>query len=663
MTIRLVVAVVLVTVISMTLQVPEVAVSAYMVFFVTKENRVVTALAGVLLIVGATVAIAASLVLVHWTLEFPALRVIVMAVALFTGMYLSRVSVIGPLGFAIGFVMATAQSFMDGAPNGESAVRALLWLWVLVVYPIALTVVLNQMLLPAHPHIALQQALAERLSAAVAAVRRFVGVGEADAKASAALRDLATRGSASLLRLLHFAESKDARRAAHHAAESAIIAASERLVVAAAALEMRRQPGFAKFDLVCAWALIDEITELQAATRDDRDVPTRENPEAAEANVVELRELQEATTALRDSLNGRTNVASWPSPASLKAKKHLFVADAFSNPTHVHFALKVTLAAMICYVFYTGVDWSGIHTAFITCCFIGLESTGASLRKGWLRLAGCCLGGLLGFVAILHLIPHMETIVSLALLTAAVSAIAGWVAAGSERIAYAGLQIALAFYLTIFQGFAPATDLDVIRDRVAGIVLGIVVVSAVFRYLWPERVIDRLRATLATCLRNLACLVAIPHRGQPEESFTKESMHLCADVTGNIDKCVRLAELTMFEDPEADHRRHSIVLEAVQDLYLAAAGLTSKAACMDWKLLSDEIQLRDEELRKMVAGRLEAAASGIQNDSLSDFQDFESQRTIQYSSADLSATGRAALLRTLLAQTDLLNEELTSRRG
>src|SRR5882757_5812615 len=63
MTIRLVVGVVLVTIISMSLQVPEVALSAYMVFFVTKENRVLTALVGVLFMVGATLAIAASLML------------------------------------------------------------------------------------------------------------------------------------------------------------------------------------------------------------------------------------------------------------------------------------------------------------------------------------------------------------------------------------------------------------------------------------------------------------------------------------------------------------------------------------------------------------------------------------------------------------------------
>ena len=46
-TARIVVTVVLVIVISMALQIPEAVLSAYMVFFVTKENKVVTTLVGV----------------------------------------------------------------------------------------------------------------------------------------------------------------------------------------------------------------------------------------------------------------------------------------------------------------------------------------------------------------------------------------------------------------------------------------------------------------------------------------------------------------------------------------------------------------------------------------------------------------------------------------
>jgi multidrug resistance protein MdtO len=165
----------------------------------------------------------------------------------------------------------------------------------------------------------------------------------------------------------------------------------------------------------------------------------------------------------------------------------LFAPDALTNPAYVRFALKVTLAAMSCYVLYTAVSWPGIHTAFITCCFISLESTAATLHKGMLRIVGCLVGGLLGFLSILYLIPRMEGITSLVLLISGGTALAGWVAAGSARIAYGGLQIALAFYMCVLQGYGPETDFDKIRDRVVGILFGIVITSLVFHYVWPER--------------------------------------------------------------------------------------------------------------------------------------------------------------------------------
>ena len=146
----------------------------------------------------------------------------------------------------------------------------------------------------------------------------------------------------------------------------------------------------------------------------------------------------------------------------------------------------------------------GIHTAFITCTFIALESTGATLHKGVLRIGGCVIGGALALFTIVFLMPHMDTIASLVVVVACASAIAGWVGAGSEMISYAGLQIAFAFFYSVFQGYAPDTDLDNVRNRVVGILFGLIVTGLVFRYIWPEHTIDRLRAALRAALRQLA---------------------------------------------------------------------------------------------------------------------------------------------------------------
>src|SRR4029450_11525617 len=101
-------------------------------------------------------------------------------------------------------------------------------------------------------------------------------------------------------------------------------------------------------------------------------------------------------------------------------------------------------AVMICYLAQSAVNWPGIRTCLVTCMIVGLTSEGATIQKGTRRFAGAIVGGALGFLAILVVVPHMESIASLVLLVAAGSAIAarGW--GGRPRIAYGGARIARA---------------------------------------------------------------------------------------------------------------------------------------------------------------------------------------------------------------------------
>ena len=382
----------------MTLQVPELSVTAYMPFFVSKESKHLTTLTGLLGFIGATIGIGMSLLLYKFTYGHPELRIPGMAIALFLGMYVSRIFVLGPLGFLIGFVVAVSQSVGEAVPSPELLVRGLLWLWVAIVYGATVTVVLNLLFLPDPP------------------------------------------------------------KAAEHPPK-----------------------------------------------------PKGSEPDG----------------------------------------RGLFVPDAFTNPAHVHFALKVTFAAMFCYIVYMAIDWSGIHTALITCTFIALESTGATLHKGVLRIGGCIIGGALALFTIVFLMPHMDTIASLVVVVACASAIAGWVATGSELISYAGLQIAFAFFYSVFQGYAPDTDLDNVRNRVVGILFGLIVTGVVFRYIWPERTIDRLRAVLRQALRQLARLVEIPRPETSIEAAKADAHRLIGETSKSFDQARRYIELTQFDSEES----------------------------------------------------------------------------------------------------------------
>src|SRR5712672_2721338 len=388
---------VLCVVISMTLQVPQLATSAYMVFFISKESKLLTTITGVGGVIVLTIGIGATLLLYKFTYGHPELRIPGMAIALFLGMWFSRVLVIGPLGFLLGFVVAVSQSVGEEVPSPELLVRGLLWLWVALAYAIAVTVVLNLLFLP-------------------------------------------------------------------------------------------------------------------------------DTPESAEHR---------------------------SKPKSEPDGRSLFKPDAFTNPAHVHFALKVTFAAMFCYIFYMAIDWSGIHTALITCTFIALESTGATLHKGALRIAGCVTGGALALFTIVFLMPHMDTIASLVVVVACASAIAGWVAAGSELISYAGLQIAFAFFYSVFQGYAPDTDLDNVRNRVIGILFGLIVTGLIFRYIWPERTIDRLGAALRVALQQLTRLVEIPRPETSIEAAKGDAHRLIGETSKSFDQAHRYLELTQFESEES----------------------------------------------------------------------------------------------------------------
>jgi uncharacterized membrane protein YccC len=160
----------------------------------------------------------------------------------------------------------------------------------------------------------------------------------------------------------------------------------------------------------------------------------------------------------------------------------LFVPDAFSNPEYVQFALKGCLAATICYVFWSAVAWPGLGVSTVTCVLaapVGL--LGSSRQRLTTRLSALFFGGVIcGIGSEVFILPRADSIVGYLLPLAAVSAIAAWFVTASPRLNYFGRQMALAYYITIFQGFGVSATLVASRDRLMGILLGILAMWFVF---------------------------------------------------------------------------------------------------------------------------------------------------------------------------------------
>jgi multidrug resistance protein MdtO len=263
--------------------------------------------------------------------------------------------------------------------------------------------------------------------------------------------------------------------------------------------------------------------------------------------------------------------------------RQMFVPDALSNPAHWQFALKTTLAVMIVYSVYTMLDWPGLRTSIVTCFFVALGSLGESVHKLSLRLSGAVIGGLIAGLSIVFVLPHFTDIGQLCALTAVVSLFAGWVATSSERLSYAGLQIAFAFFLGLLQTESPATDLTVLRDRVVGILLGNIVITLVFSGLWPESAITRLRAALADAQRAIAALLRSPAEPAAARQRTVEALA----------RADHFEELSRFElemlPVEMRQQAHMPDLHNVERLAAAAFVVTSDpvARAVDVRAVSE----------------------------------------------------------------------------
>ena len=158
--------------------------------------------------------------------------------------------------------------------------------------------------------------------------------------------------------------------------------------------------------------------------------------------------------------------------------------------------------------------WPGINTAIPTCLVAAQTSLGADYRLSLLRLSGAVVGGLCAYVYVWIFQSQLDTIAGFALATAPFWAIAAWISAGSERIAYLGRQLGFSFATFVFHDFGQVTDLAVPRDRVIGIFLGIIVMGIIDYALWPRRSIVLARHHCTATLHTLAKLTSwLPDTG------------------------------------------------------------------------------------------------------------------------------------------------------
>lgn len=485
-TLRLTLSCAVLIVLFMTLQIPFLAVALIVVFYVSQPNVLMIKLVSVVFFITVSVALGCVLLIIKWTYDYPLIRLVASVLLFFGAIYLMRV--LGKLGlafFVVALVVIYAQTFPSMTSQSEILVRLLLWLWVVINTAIVVTLLVNACFQQAFP--------GYQLKARIVVLLRQVAqllVQPGPLKNQPTFKEIA-ENFAQLNSLYKQATRSSPEIAADPQGWQSLMAAALHCYHLAALLQPGDDHPAERQQLSAALSALAE--NLRADT-----LPAR--PEIVARDSANGVILQEMAATLGKLARGEAVAL----PAGEEEKAPLLLPDAWSNPAYLHFALKTLLATLLCYVFYTAADWQGIHTIMLSCVIVAQPGLGATLQKTWLRIGGALLATLLALLMIVYVQPHTESIVGLLAMTLPVMALSAWIAAGSERIAYAGIQIGFTFSLAFLNWFGPLANLTELRDRVIGILLGVLVSSIVHLYLWPDSEAVQLKSRLARLYRQIA---------------------------------------------------------------------------------------------------------------------------------------------------------------
>ena len=142
-TIRLATICALTTLVSQVYGTPEAALTAYVSFFVIKSDRTASILTSVAMLVLVSLVIGLVFTIAVVVIDYPPWRVAAIALLSFALTFAASATVLKPIAGTVALVAAYALDLLGFVPVGEAATRALLYAWLFVAIPAAVSVVVN----------------------------------------------------------------------------------------------------------------------------------------------------------------------------------------------------------------------------------------------------------------------------------------------------------------------------------------------------------------------------------------------------------------------------------------------------------------------------------------------------------------------------------------
>ena len=549
---RMVIAATLAMVIGMVFRIPYTFQGAIYALIVSRESSQATfqSAASILALTG--IGGAYLLASAWFVISIPTLHLLWVIASFFLGFY--AISTIK--NFAASSIFAITicigVPLWDRHLSAETNVEDTLWLCLVSAIGVVVTVGVEILFSRIKPGEDVVASVADRLAAVENLLACFANNRSVDRLTQADVERLAMVGTSMLRRILH----RSAYAPNYAEQMGAVIALTGTLVELAANL---RSPTHLSGDdreqirLLAEnvgsvrSALLAEGTPLLNAFHVTQESVPRPIPFVAE--------MEKTVQLMKEVLIGSQSLSVFaPQPSSGDLPPTFFVRDALTNVRHIQFAVKGCFAASVCYIIYNGLDWPGISTAVTTCFLTALSTVGSSRQKQVLRISGALVGGfLIGMGSQVFVLPYVDSIAGFTILFILATAFASWFMTSSPRLSYFGVQVAVAFYLIHLNSFAIEPSLSIARDRVVGILLGLIMMWLVFDQLWTAPAVVEMKKAFISVLRLLAQFAKEPV--SPDLGVARErSYSLRETINRGFDSARASADAVVFEFGPSRHQ-------------------------------------------------------------------------------------------------------------
>ncbi|HDV4738180.1 TPA: multidrug efflux transporter permease subunit MdtO [Escherichia coli] len=553
-TVQLWVGCLLVILISMTFEIPFVALSLAVLFYGIQSNAFYTKFVAILFVVATVLEIGSLFLIYKWSYGEPLIRLIIAGPILMGCMFLMRTHRLGLVFFAVAIVAIYGQTFPAMLDYPEVVVRLTLWCIVVGLYPTLLMTLIGVLWFPSRAITQMHQALNDRLDDAISHLTDSL----------APLPETRIEREALALQKLNvFCLADDANWRTQSAWWQSCVATVTYIY---STLNRYDPTSFADSQAIIEFRqkLASEINKLQHAIAEgqcwqsDWRITESEAMAARECNLENI-----CQTLLQ---LGQMDPNTPPTPAT---KPPSIVADAFTNPDYMRYAVKTLLACLICYTFYSG--------------------------------------AILALLFTLLVMPWLDNIVELLFVLAPIFLLGAWIATSSERSSYIGTQMVVTFALATLENvFGPVYDLVEIRDRALGIIIGTVVSAVIYTFVWPESEARTLPQKLAGALGMLSKVMRIPR--QQEVTALRTYLQIRIGLHAAFNACEEMCQRVVLER-QLDSEERALLIERSQtvirqgrDILHAWDATWNSAQALDNALQPDRAGQFADALEKYAAG-------------------------------------------------------------